>query len=109
MFGQVHQVCQCVLLSCKQCFVAYCFRVLPRNLEKVSYLCQYDLLGKLDASILFVQVFVELIDAVFVYNSDCIVNVTKPERKSFIVSCEGLFVDILYGYYSHNNRNSCSE
>jgi len=49
--------------------------VLPRNLEKVSYRCQYDLLGKLDASILFVQVFVELIDAVFVYNSDCIVIV----------------------------------
>ena len=36
----------------------------------------YDLLGKLDASILFVQVFLEFSNFVFVYSSDRIVNVT---------------------------------
>ena len=34
-----------------------------------------DLLSKLDVSILFVQVFAEFIDFVFVYNSDRIVNI----------------------------------
>ena len=34
-----------------------------------------DLLSKLDVSILFVQVFVEFVDFVFVYRSDRIVNV----------------------------------
>ena len=60
-FGQV--VCQLVLVSCKQWFVGCCFGMLPRNLEKVSY-CTFllDLLGKLDASSLFVQVFMEFSD-----------------------------------------------
>ena len=34
-----------------------------------------DLLSKLDVSTLFVQVFVEFVDFVFVYSSDRIVNV----------------------------------
>jgi len=61
MFGQV--VCQFVLVSCKQWFVRCCFGMLPRNLEKVSY-CTFllNLLGKLDASSLFVQVFMEFSD-----------------------------------------------
>ena len=46
-----------------------------------------DLLSKLDASILFVQVFVEFIDFVFGYSSDRIVNVTYPEGACFTVSC----------------------
>ena len=41
-------------------------------LEKVQYLT--ILLGKLDASILFVQVFVQFISSVFVYGWDCIIN-----------------------------------
>ena len=34
------------------------------------------LLRKLDAGILFVQMFVDFVDFVFVYSSDCIVNAT---------------------------------
>ena len=37
--------------------------------------------------ILFVQVFVEFVDFVFVYSSDPIVNVAWPERECFTVSC----------------------
>ena len=46
-----------------------------------------DLLSRPDVSILFVQVFVEFVDFVFVYSSDRIVNVAKPERECFTVSC----------------------
>ena len=35
-----------------------------------------DFLSKLDASILFVQVFVEFVDFFFVCSNDCIVNLT---------------------------------
>ena len=74
-----------MLVSCKQWFVGCCFRVLPSNLERYLTVL-LDLLSKLDASILFVQVFVELIDFVFVHSSDRIVNVTLPERECFTVS-----------------------
>ena len=60
-------------------FVGCCFRghVLPSKLEKAFYRSpRCPSVGKLDASILFVQVFVEFIDFVFVYSRDCIVNVT---------------------------------
>ena len=42
----------------------------------------------------------------FVYSSDCIVNVTEPERRCFTVSCSGLFLDVLHDYFSHNEGNS---
>ena len=45
------------------------------------------LLSKLDASIRFVQVFVEFIEFVFVHISDRFVNSREPERESFTVSC----------------------
>ena len=41
------------------------------------------LFSSVNASILFVQVYVEFINFVFVYSSDRIVNVTYPERESF--------------------------
>ena len=55
-----------------------CFSVLRSNLEKEILTVLLDILGKMDACILFVQVYVAFIDVVFAYNSDCtcIVNVT---------------------------------
>lgn len=45
-----------------------------------------DLLGKKNASIPFVPVFVEFVDFAFVYSSGCMVNVTKAARKCFNVA-----------------------
>ena len=45
-------------------------------MEKTYLTVLLAVLRKLDAGILFVQVFVDFVGFVFVYSSDCIVNVT---------------------------------
>ena len=50
-------------------------RVTKQSIEEMYLTVLLDLLSKLDVSILFVQVFVEFVDIVFVYSSDRIVNV----------------------------------
>ena len=62
-------LCQCVLVSCKQWFAGCCFRVLPSNREKVTVLL--NLLSKLDTRNLFVQLFLEFVNFVFVYRHCC--------------------------------------
>ena len=64
-----------VSVSCKQWFVGVVFACYQAISKKCLSVLP-DLVGKLDASILFVQVFVELIDVAFVYSSDCMVKVT---------------------------------
>ena len=62
-----------MLVSCKQWFVGVVFACYQAISKKCLSVLP-DLVGKLDASILFV--FVEFIDFVFVHSSDCIVKVT---------------------------------
>ena len=54
-----------MLVSCKQWFLGCCYQAVEERYLTVLL----DLLSKLDVSILFVQVFVEFVDFVFVYSS----------------------------------------
>ena len=63
-----------MLVSSKQWFVGVVFACYQAVAERYLIVL-LDLLSELDVSILFVQVFVEFVDFVFVYSSDRIVNI----------------------------------
>ena len=63
-------VCQCGWVSCKPSSVVCCQAVKKRNLIIIL-----DLIGKLNVGVLSVEMFVKIVDVVFVWSFESIVNV----------------------------------
>ena len=81
MFGDVVTV-EVTFLEARLCSFSRVVKLLTVSLIVLKrYIAVLlDLFCELDASIRFVQVFVEFIDFVLVHSSDCIVNKTQSER-----------------------------
>ena len=65
----------------------------------------FDFPGELYVGNLFVKMFVEEVDFVFVYCCECVVNVTLPEWQCFLVRGQGLLFDVLHDDFCHNTGN----
>ena len=68
-------MCQCLSVFCGSLFLVCCCHGSPDSLEKV-FTVFFDFPGELYVGILFVKMFVEEVDFVFVYFCECVVNVT---------------------------------